>query len=205
MDTITLVPSTSEMDDQVWTQGVCRNPSMLKASLDNFEDGNSRELQARLNMAKAFVSGGGRQQLFFFGPPGRGKTHLAVGIMREWIAGGGAAVYWPLMQLIGKLKDLMTPGKMETPQQRIEWLCNFRGLLIVDELGRSKGDTWDRDEVVYSLLDRRLALPTIWISNYGFDELAKIYDEAIASRLKSCLVVSWPGNIIPDHRERRTP
>lgn len=193
----------SEIDEEVWRQGLHRNPAMVGKTLDNFK-ADVYDLKTRLTLAREFVENpDAKKQLFFYGPPGRGKTHLAVGIMRAWIESGRPAVYWPLMQLIGKLKELMTPGKMETPQQRIEWLASFKGLLIVDELGRSKGDTWDRDEVVYTILDRRLDLPTIWISNYGFEDLAKIYDEAIASRLKSCLVVSWPGNSIPDHRERR--
>ena len=195
------VTSEPTIDEILWRQGVHKAPHMVGKSLDNFE-ATGRELAARKKFALEFVDSPRTRQAFFFGAPGRGKTHLALAIMRLWIERDRQAVYWPLMQLVEKLKSLMQPGSMRTPDQQLDWLCNFKGLLIVDELGRTRGESWDRDTVVYQMLDRRQDKPTIWISNFNFETLDKIYDEAISSRLKAGYVISWPSSI-NDYREKR--
>lgn len=200
-------PNTLSISEVMWRQGVCRNASMANCSLKNFEV-NSQAQKDRMKLACWFLSPDNKgkvTQMFFYGPPGRGKTHLALGIMQGWIEAGGHATYWPLMQLVGKLKKLMTDkgGLHSTPDDFIDYLANYKGLLVIDELGRTRGESWDRDTVVYQLLDRRQGLPTIWISNYDLEQLSEIYDAAIASRLQSGKVITWPGQTIPDYRARR--
>lgn len=142
-------------------------------------------LEERWQVARDYAAGNLREtSLFFYGFPGRGKTHLARGIARSLIQQGEEIRYWKLGDIIAKCKALMNGGG-ETPDQYIAWICRFPGLAIIDELGRSAGKGWDIDSVVFPLLDRRQDLPTVWISNYPPKYLGEHYDEAVQSRLCS--------------------
>ncbi|MCK5643625.1 MAG: ATP-binding protein [Gammaproteobacteria bacterium] len=189
------------LDDYLWQQGLHRNEPMKDCSLENFVT-DSAALSQRKTTALEYLSLNHPGMMVFFGDTGRGKTHMAIGIMREWAILGRPVLYWPLMQLLAKLRSMMNGGH-EKPDQLIDWIAKFPGLLVFDEIGRSKGDPWDRDSVIYPILDHRQNMPTIVISNFNSDELSVIYDEAIASRLKSGKIVSWPGHLITDQREAR--
>lgn len=155
----------------------------------------------RLDLAKRFA--GGRTErpgLAMLGSPGRGKTHLARGIARSFVLQGKPFRYWKLQDVIGECKRRFRGGS-ETADDYIGWIGSFPGLVIIDELGRSRGDQWDTDSVVYPIADRRMALPTIWISNYNLSALEVKYDEAVVSRLMRCQVVTFPDEM-EDFRAR---
>ena len=150
--------------------------------LGNFRR-NNHALEERWKVARDYAAGEiEASALFFYGFPGRGKTHLARGIARSFLQQGKDIRYWKLGDIIAKCKSLMSGGG-ETPDQYISWICKFPGLAIIDELGRSAGKEWDIDSVVFPLLDRRQDRQTIWISNYPPDYLGGHYDEAVQSRL----------------------
>jgi DNA replication protein DnaC len=189
------------LEQYLHRQGWHRQPALDGKTLENF-DQTTPEIKARLRVIRQYVGGELGDTLLMFGAPGRGKTHLARGIMAEFARQGRRGIYWPLMQLIGKLKGLMNGG-VETPDSYVDWLCRFQGLLIIDELGRSKGGDWDRDNVIYPLTDRRQNLPTVWISNYDTTQLESIYDGAIVSRLMAGRVISFPERYMADWRTKR--
>ncbi len=131
------------------------------------------------------------KSMFFYGGSGTGKTSLALAIRNEAHATGRLAMYLTVQDVIGRCKMCMESGSMETPEAYIQSICNFKGLLILDELGRTKGGDWDKNQVIYPLIDKRMDRHNLWISNYSLDGLASHYDEAIASRLQIAMVLNF--------------
>jgi len=181
-------------DQLLWRFGF-RDQELVGKDLRNFEC-PTRDHVVRLEIAKRFAGGQtDRPGLVLLGCPGRGKTHLARGIARSWVRQGKEFRYWKLQDIIAECKRKFRGGG-ETADDFIAWIGSFPGLVIIDELGRSRGDQWDTDCIVYPLADRRMARPTIWISNYNLANLAQKYDEAVVSRLMRCQVVAFPDSMV---------
>lgn len=139
------------------------------------------------------------KSMFFYGPTGTGKTSLSLAIRNEAHAGGRLAMYLTVQDVVSRCKRCMEPGSMESPEAYVQSLCKFRGLLILDEIGRTKGADWDKNQIIYPIIDKRLDKYNLWISNYSLDGLSEHYDPAIASRLQVSTVINFGG--IEDYRK----
>lgn len=175
--------------------------TLFAKGLHNFE--SVTDIQRRLlQVARAFSESKlERPGLFMVGSPGRGKTHLARGIAEHFLARGIGFRYKRLQNLMAECRHRMQKDSSESPEQHIAWFCNFPGLLIIDELGRTRGGDWDVSNLVYPLVDMRKTRPTIFISNYSLQQLTEKYDEAITSRLQLCTVMAFSGEM-EDYRKR---
>lgn len=175
--------------------------TLVGKGLHNYEARNDRQ-KRMLEAARMFAAGeANRFGLFMAGAPGRGKTHLARGIALHCLLQGKGFRYKRIQDLVAECKKRMGPDSSETPEQHVSWLCDFNELLIIDELGRTRGGEWDTDCVIYPLVDRRKSKPTIFISNYSLEQLTEKYDEAITSRLQLCTVMAFPKEM-EDYRKR---
>lgn len=154
-----------------------------------------------ISIAERFERKETRKSMFFYGPPGSGKTSLAQLIVERAKEDGRLAMYRSVQQIISRLRRCMSKECSETADGHIEMLINFSGLLVIDEIGRTKGDNWDKNDVIYRLIDERLDKHNIWISNYDLAGLAKHYDASISSRLQVAEIVNFDG--IGDFRGRR--
>jgi len=72
-----------------------------------------------------------RQNLIFIGPPGVGKTHLAIGIGQKALEGGYKVLFTTALALVEGLELAEIRGELK---RRIAALAKF-DLLIIDELG----------------------------------------------------------------------
>jgi DNA replication protein DnaC len=72
-----------------------------------------------------------REVVHFLGPPGTGKSHLAVAIGVEAIKNGRSVYFTTLADIVGALAKAEREGQL---RERIRWFCRA-ALLIVDEIG----------------------------------------------------------------------
>jgi DNA replication protein DnaC len=201
----------------------CRIPPRYEhCTLGSFEPG-SASLSAALEKAMAFCAGyphlGADEGLglLFSGDNGVGKTHLAVGVLRELVETKGArGQFWDFHELIREIKSSYDPETKTTELMVLEPVVEA-DVLLLDDLGAWKMTDWMNDTLFYILNSRYMAKrPTLITTNYqdvtreqalAADPLRRreFLVERIGQRLRSrlmemCLVVRLEGS---DHRQAR--
>jgi DNA replication protein DnaC len=119
----------------------------------NFEliEGNQ---QAHM-LAKRFVHELQPHVLVIGANPGRGKSHLAEAISREYLAAGNSVRY----EVVPILLQSLRPSEYEEHGVRrdvIRERCHAATLLVLDDLGAEKPSQWTEQEL-FSLIDSRYA------------------------------------------------
>jgi len=197
-------------------------PRYEHCTLGSFEPG-SPSLSAALEKAMAFCAGyphlGADEGLglLFSGDNGVGKTHLAVGVLRELVETKGArGQFWDFHELIREIKSSYDPETKTTELMVLEPVVET-DVLLLDDLGAWKMTDWMNDTLFYILNSRYMAKrPTLITTNYqdvtreeavAADPLRRreFLVERIGQRLRSrlmemCLVVRLHGS---DHRLAR--
>ena len=201
----------------------CRIPPRYEhCTLGSFEPG-SPSLSGALEKAMAFCSGyphlGADEGLglLFSGDNGVGKTHLAVGVLRELVETKGArGQFWDFHELIREIKSSYDPETKTTELMVLEPVVET-DVLLLDDLGAWKMTDWMNDTLFYILNSRYMAKrPTLITTNYqdvtreeavAADPMRRreFLVERIGQRLRSrlmemCLVVRLHGS---DHRQAR--
>jgi len=100
-----------------------------------------------------------RQNLVFIGPPGVGKTHLAIGLGYKAIEAGYRVVFKTAMALVEELELAEKRGELK---KRISLLAK-NDLLIIDELGylpMSRQSRYNLFQLVNSLYEYRSIILT---------------------------------------------
>lgn len=104
--------------------------------------------------------------LLFIGPPGTGKTHLAVGLLRELASRKGAKVHFAEQREL--LKDLQATFDSSGSRNEGDVLAPVleAEVLLLDDLGAGRTTAWAQD-VMHDVLAHRYnrKLPTLMTSN----------------------------------------
>lgn len=171
-------------------------------SFEHLDLGGANSSLERAAAAAKSVAAGDRRGLAMFGPPGVGKSHVAIAACRAAISQRIAADYHNVVQLVGRVQATYRRGLEdgETRANVIEWVAS-RDLVVLDDLGKERRSD-DIDSIVYELVDAiyRTKTRLILCSNLGGVEYRERYDEAVTSRIAGMCGEAIVGVLGEDRR-----
>lgn len=157
-----------------------------------------------------------RQCVHFLGPPGTGKSHLAVALGVEAVKAGKSVFFATLAELVDSMRKAEREGKL---RERVKFLSRY-SLLIVDEIGYLPLGS-NGGHLFFQLVNacyERCAM--ILTSNRGFSEWGETFGDPVVATalldrlLHHAIVVPIEGNsyrlrehaaLIPEHLRNRLP
>lgn len=156
----------------------------LGCSFENFQPlGENRKKNLRVCQQYVLSHELG-QGLFFTGPNGTGKTHLAVAILRSSLLRG--ELNWYFVKTPYLLMAIRSSFKKESSDSEASLIKQFvdYDYLILDELGVEKTTDWSL-QTLYLIIDGRsdYLKPTIITSNLSLQQIEDKTDPRIASRI----------------------
>lgn len=167
---------------------------------DNMSNPDPRSLQISIMMAReaaeSFVRKYTRDSkgLLFMGPPGIGKTHLAVSVLKELISKKTVpCLFYDFRDLIKEIQKTYSQLKSQEiiPESSVLDPVLEIEVLLLDELGATKISDWLQDMLMYILNQRyNDRLPTIITTNWLNASVLRpdeSLEERIGTKLRSRL------------------
>jgi DNA replication protein DnaC len=145
--------------------------------------------------------------LLFIGPPGVGKTHLAVAVLIELMT--TYRLRGRFVDFTRFIHDIQATFSRDNPESKRDLLdpVTEADVLVLDELGAQKPTPWVAD-LLYLVINARYAArrPTLFTSNYGLDEPEpQTLDSARALEQGATLRQRIPGTLLSRLYEMARP
>jgi len=143
--------------------------------LANFVAYPNERLQTALSRARRFAEAFpvADKGLFFIGPPGIGKSHLAVAVLKQVIREKGArGLFYDVRELLKIIRSTYDPVHRTTEFEVLQPVMTA-DLLVLDDLGAEKPSEWV-DETLNLIVNHRYSerRATIFTSNYDIGDLS---------------------------------
>lgn len=113
-----------------------------------------------------------KKNLVMIGNPGRGKTHMAIGIGLKACASGKSVLFKNAASLsteLSEARDNYALGKLEKKIQKVD-------LLIIDEMGYVSFDRFQSELLFKVIADRSERGSTIVTTNLAFSEWTSLFE-----------------------------
>ena len=143
-----------------------------------------------------------KQNLYFYGDTGTGKTRAMYVFYKKFTLEGWDAQIVEFLSLCSEIRASFNNNNSTSENEIIKTLSGV-DLLLIDDLGLQSNAVSDfAYQTFYRLIDARISdcLPTIISSNKTIDEIGKIFDKRVASRLYTFKAIKFSGI---DRRQQR--
>ena len=173
------------------------SPKIAQATIRNFEIRTEQDANA-VNFAKRFTREYVKERyegnVIFQGPPGVGKSHLALGMAKtineafQKIGNKKSVVYMPASELFSRMKEAFNIKDARWNEKTTLKFLTDVDFLVLDDLGKEsnvgntikEGSSWAQS-FLYQLLENRTK--TIITTNYAGSQLKQLYEPSLLDRI----------------------